>query len=183
MIKITYKSKGSLKDIIPQLSDVKKALRLTGALYLQKQRGRIRAGQDVSGNAFVPYSEEYAFNKQHAGRKTQPDLRLTGDMLRSQKVKVSSIGQNSGQMLVEFDGERHGAFFKGSGSTFKKGEREGFEKLTVARTHRTVSNAVLAASNNRLRPFIGQTKKGMGRLLGFFLGELKKLMRRRSKTA
>jgi len=185
MIKITFDMRKLRKDmraIVPSIPQVKKALRQSGALYLQRQREQTRAGRDVSGKAFAPYSEEYAFSKQHAGRKTQPDLRLTGDMLRSQKVKVASVAKG-GKMTVEFDGERHGAYFAGSGDTFKKGERSGFERLTVQRTHRTVSNAVLAASNDRLRPFIGTTRKGMGKIIAFFLGRLKRLVRARAKSA
>jgi len=185
MIKITFDTRRLRKDmraIVPNIIDVKKALGQAGALYLQRQREQTRAGRDAGGRAFMPYSEEYAFNKQHAGRKTQPDLRLTGDMLRSQKVKVDN-SVNGGRMVVEFDGERHGAYFAGSGDTFKKGERAGFERLTVARTHRTVSNAVLAASNDRLRPFIGTTSKGMGKIIAFFLGRLKRLVQARAKSA
>ena len=115
MIKITFDMRKLRKDmraIVPRMTDMKKALRQTSGLYLQRQRENIRAGRDVSGRPFIPYSEEYAFLKQHAGRKTQPNLKLTGDMLRNQKVKVSSVA-NGGKMIVEFDGTRHGAYFKG----------------------------------------------------------------------
>ena len=231
MIKITFDAKKlsrELRQIMPTVPELKTALKQASAVYLQTQRQLTKQGLDAGGRQFMAYSPPYKDKKRRAGRKTQPDLKISGDMLRNQKVSMKTSGRGAAA-VVEFDGTRPGSCFKDAasakhttgyegpdaGGSYSRGgdygagnmrgggsysrdpggsrgptkteskaaTRGGLGKMVMGRTNKVVSNAVLAGANDRTRPFIGMSQKTAGKVIGFFLATLKKLIGRRQKIA
>ena len=69
------------------------ALERIGAELVKRIKSRTRAGADVSGQAFEPYSKEYEKKRKKEGKPTTPDLNYTGDMLKGLTVKTDEERQ------------------------------------------------------------------------------------------
>lgn len=156
---------------------IRKALHSIAAHYMAQQRGRIKLAQTPSGRPFREYSAEYREKKARAGRKTQPDLRVSGHMLRSQKVQVRRGSRGAMSMMVEFDGTRPSYYFaqvagrRGSGGSMVMRQSRG----------RARSNASIAYHVDRRRPFIGASQREAKKLASIFFERLKRDAIRRSR--
>jgi len=136
------------------------------AKYMLMQRSRVRRGIDVLGAPFEPYSDEYRKLKTNAGRMTMGNkkaqgfwLRLTGQMFRSQKSTIAKYSRGA-RLLVAFEG-MHGPTYI-SGGTVRQG------------SGRQVSNAFIAASNDRRRMFIGINDQELKTMAGLVKRALKR---------
>lgn len=136
-------------DLVPA-KDVKKALRAATASYMLDQRKNIKAGRTVGGVPFVKYSHQYLDKKTRAGRMSGPSgsvdnikgassywLRLTGQMMRSQKARFKKFGKGY-QATVAFEGMQAPAAFsdpykKSAYKRATRSQRGGFESTWRAK--------------------------------------------------
>ncbi len=156
-------------DLVPA-KDIKEALKAATASYMLDQRKNIKAGRTVNGAPFVKYSKKYLDKKTRAGRMSGPSgsvdnikgsssywLRLTGQMMRSQKIHYKRFGKGY-QATVAFEGMQAPAAFMASGG--KKNRAKGKGRLVVNFTPGDmISSSFLAWENNKYRPFIGMNQK------------------------
>jgi hypothetical protein len=148
------------------------ALRGVGGRYLQLQTENINRGVDMHGRPFKAYSPGYAELKARAGRLGKNYwLRLTGQLLRSQVVKIV---REAGALVavIAFEGMHAAARF----STPRPGSRPAKAGgLTVNVTSREqTSNALLAAVNDMTRPFVGVSPQMLDKLVRTFKGALRR---------
>ncbi len=140
----------------------RRVIRRSMAWYMQNQRKRIKRGVDVHGQAFEAYDPAYRVNKDLAGRMVKNYwLRLSGDMLRSQKSRTRQRGR-----VIEGRAE-----FSGSHAQYrfnKKKKGAGFTVTLSRVTGKKTPNALIAAANNRKRSFVGLSKADFLRLINFF---------------
>jgi hypothetical protein len=159
-------------------SSVDRALRAMAGQYMAQQRGRIKLAQTPSGRPFREYSEEYREKKARAGRKTQPDLRVSGHMLRSQKVQVRRGSRGAMSMRIEFDGTRPSYYFAQAA-----GRRSAGGSMVMRQSRgRMRSNASIAYHVDRLRPFIGVSAREARALAKLFFRRLKRDADRRARS-
>ncbi len=117
------------------------------------------------------YHPGYHFAKLEAGRMGENYwLRLTGKMLRSQKISVKRKG-GCLEMEVGFTGTR-------ARSRFKARARGG-GKVVVNQAGEGISNAFLAMINDQIRPFVGVNQREVKRLTKVFIRHLGLDKRRR----
>lgn len=149
----------------------KSVLRDLAGEYMRMMRERVRKGVKVSGGNFKRYSRSYEERKRRADRmKDGHWLRLTGELMRSMVVKVSRTGSVL-RACITFEGTRPQPKFRGT----KRGGR-----LTVTQAGgEMVSNALIAAENHRLRPFVGMNKREVNELVKTMSGLISKMMRKR----
>jgi hypothetical protein len=141
--------------------------------YMNKQRSNVRRGVDIHGRRFLPLSREYRDLKRRGGRLASGHwLRLSGDMFRSQKTIIKKRGRSM-IATIEFAGTRPQYQFKKR----KRGGKGG--DMRLHRTGKKVSSALVAAANDRLRPFVGVSPKSLNAMTKLFARELDKLSRRR----
>ncbi len=145
--------------------DVTGCLKRAAAQYMRIQRERIRSGLDVDGNAFQPYSASYWNAKSRADRKVDPpDLRLTGQMLRSQAVVAGEMGADT-VVQVEFQGMHARAWFKKRGGPDSTGD----DLVVHIGGGDAGSNAEVAARVDERRSFVGVSELEYQRLAEDFL--------------
>lgn len=138
------------------------------AFYMQIQRRRLRRGVDVHGRAFDAYDPAYRVNKDLAGRMVKNFwLRLSGDMLRSQKSRTRQRGRVI-ESKAEFTGDHARYRFN------KKTKGAGFTVTLSRVTGSKTPNALIAAANNRKRSFVGLSKPDFLKLIDRFHKELHK---------
>lgn len=137
---------GTFDLVTPDM--VRDCLRRSAAWYLRTQREHIRAGVNADGFPFEPYSPGYYNQKSRAGREAdQPDLRLTGQMLRSEAI----VATGDLEISVEFQGMHARAWFKK-----RNPDDETDDSLVVALGGGAgQSNAMIAAGVDERRPFVG----------------------------
>jgi hypothetical protein len=148
------------------------ALSVVAAKYLLLQRQRIAAGKSVDGAPFLSYSPGYRNQKTEAGRMGANFwLRLTGEMLRSQIVVPGALVGSAATVSVEFEGMHAPTEFIWRKKPKKgKGDRV-YTKTVQARIvsdrkkeSQMIPNALLAAVNDELRPFVGVSSKELDKL-------------------
>lgn len=153
--------------------DQKNVLTSMVAWYYNKQRSLVRRGLDTHGKRFLPLSRRYRDLKRRAGRYTGGHfLRLSGEMFRSQKHKIKRRGKKL-EAVVEFAGTRSQYTFKSRG----KGQK-GKGDLNLSRKGKKVSSALVAAANDKIRPFVGVSPKSLSRMTRLFARKLDKLSKR-----
>ncbi len=121
-------------------------MREVGALVTRLIRTRTMAGRDVTGQAFAPYTPDYAAKKAKEGLGTTPNLTVSGRMLND--MGVTNVGPGTVSI----------GFTSSGGSTRGKG-------LTLIQRSRAVGaedkaryHDVLGAGKSRtLRKFLGLT--------------------------
>ena len=94
-IKVTSNSRDIAKRVGKkgkELSDsVKRALSVTAQVGLTIIEDRTAKGEQINGQDFAPYSEEYTWFRAKNGRSvSNVDLQFTGKMLASMSVKANS---------------------------------------------------------------------------------------------
>jgi len=90
-------------EVVPKAT-LKRAMQEASATYMENQRSLLRKGRDVSGASFREYTLDYWSKKKLAGRMGENYwLRLTGQLLRSQRVKVKQ-GKKFVQATISFEG-------------------------------------------------------------------------------
>lgn len=145
--------------------DVTGCLRRAAAQYMRIQRERIRAGLDVDGEPFATYSAAYMSAKSRADRKVDPpDLRLTGQMLRSQAVVAGEMGADT-VIQVEFQGMHARAWFQKRGGPDSTGD----DLVVHIGGGEAGSNAEVAARVDERRSFVGVSEAEYQRLAEDFL--------------
>ena len=172
---------------------IKKALVKVGGFYLMLQRQNIENGVTPDGAQFEQYKPAYLVQRMRAERGSYGWLRLTGDMLKSQRVKVTTGGP-SVNLLVEFEGSRLGDVFHvktklkakehhsysmdlqgvSKKTTYTNNQRKAGSNspMVVARTGKTVKNDDIASGNDALRPFVGVSDQTIDELIKMFLDAL-----------
>lgn len=148
------------------LAMVRRAMKRVMAEYLRLQRERIANGKDVDGKPFLPYSDRYAEAKARAGRNTsKPDLRLTGDMLRSQKAHVEVQG-GMVEGVVEFEGAHPASGLR------LRGKTRGGPMVARRTAGAGTTNANVAQAVDALRPFVGVSESERKQLADLFKQEI-----------
>lgn len=162
-----------ISEFFKQISDAKvtRALKNLGGYYMLLQRQNIANGIQPDGTPLKQYSQKYLINRIRAGRTSYGFLRLTGDMLKSQRVKVTRT-TDSIDLEVEFAGSRLGDVFKKKSKTKKRKEAGTNAPLVVSRSGDEIKNEDLAAWNDETRPFVGVSDNTAEELLEKFFEEL-----------
>jgi hypothetical protein len=132
-----------------------RAIKAVAGHYLYLQGERLKKGIKVDGGTFPAYEEPYRTLKEKAGRlkagKAGAEsfwLRLSGQMLRSQKVGDPEPidGCVADTILIAFEGTQ---------APMKFEERTKGRYVVTQADGPAVSSALIAAGNNRKRPFVG----------------------------
>jgi hypothetical protein len=147
------------------------ALRDVAGRYLQLQTENINRGVDMHGRPFRAYSPGYAALKARAGRLGKNYwLRLTGQLLRSQVVKIV---REAGVLVavIAFEGMHAASRF--STPSRRKLARSGGLTVNVTAREQT-ANALLAAVNDLTRPFVGVGPQMLDKLVRTFVGALRR---------
>ena len=164
--------------------EIKEGLQAAAASYMLDQRKNMRRGVDVNGAKFAKYSKRYLDLKTRAGRMSGPSgsvdnikgassywLRLTGQMMRSQKVRFK-IAAKGGTATIAFEGMQAPAAFSSSGRASKYATSgKDIKRAQRARDDRRLvvnftkgdmqSSAFIAWKNDRIRKFVGMNPKMM----------------------
>lgn len=126
------------------------ALRRAAARFMGLRRQRVRKGRATNGARFAAYSRSYYDRKRRAGRIARGSwLRLSGAMWRSERVFFGREGKAI-VATITFDGMRPQTRFVG--------KKSGPLNVSTAGAEMVLSS-VVAAANDRTRPFIGISKK------------------------
>lgn len=122
-------------------------LRHVALLAIGRIKRRTKAGQDVNGSPFAPYSVRYREQRRRAGWGTKPDLWLRGGMLNS----LSLLEVDETRALIGFQGSSPRVVFRarsGRARHRRTGERL---SLSPVETNLQVANALKAYWNQRGR--------------------------------
>jgi hypothetical protein len=136
----------SVAEIVPP--DARRAiLSKLGLLFVGRVKRRTKAGLDVNGHPFAPYSVRYRENRRRAGWGTKPDLWLRGGMMGSLGV----LDVDEKRVLVGFQGTSAQTTFRARSRAAKHRKTGERIDLTVAETSRRIPNALKAYWNQHGR--------------------------------
>lgn len=132
--------------------------------YLQLEVENLNRGRDVHGSPMKPYSPAYAARKALAGRMGKSYwMRLSGDLLRSQVVKI--VRDAAGLVAV--------IAFEGMHAPYRFRTR-GKSKTVSAGAGTQTPNALIAAVNDMIRPFVGVNPKMLEQMVSVFKRALRR---------
>lgn len=135
-----------LDEIVPPASR-KAILQHLALLQIGRIKRRTKAGKDVEGNSFAPYSLRYKEQRRRAGWGMKPDLWLRGGMLGSLGV----IEADERRAVIGFQGSSPRTRFKARSRPVASKKGGAKVDLTVMETTANVANALKAYWNQHGR--------------------------------
>lgn len=146
--KVSVNVQSSLKKANDSI-DWTKALTALGLAAIRFNRERIvKNNENVDGTRFRRYTKEYSRKKILTGRSGDPNLTLTGNLLKS--MAILSLNLLAKIVIIGFSGSSNASKLRAKAGIRSKGKKRKFlkaTKYTVTDTTKQISNRLKAVGN------------------------------------